>query len=279
MLHFLRSRKEKEKKLRHKVQEVIRANKPKKLRMLLSESKAQKLIRKTGGIVLHRCLFPAINVSHFECIEELLKAGVKPCYENRRNAVIHTIFKEQVSVLRLLLEYGANPDVDLDMTQPLYYAASFADLTCFRMLLLFGADPDYNCSHPEFLSSAPDVSSILGMCLANSYEVQFVKLLIQFGANMYLPDIQRTRIQVDNDAAKLLDREMVHPRSLMSQCRITIRRLMKQVGKLGLIGRLEVPDVLLRYLQYHDELDYQEKLPRHYQARYPVFHCRDPCLI
>ncbi|XP_044124793.1 ankyrin repeat and SOCS box protein 12-like isoform X2 [Bufo gargarizans] len=265
MLDFFRSRKEKA--LRHKVQEAIKGNNREELCMLLSENKACKLIRKTDGIFLHGCLLNAVGANRSECIEELLKAGVKPCYEQRRNTLMHAIFTEQVSILRLLLEYGANPDAGLRLKQPLYYAANFADLTCFRMLLLYGADPDYNCSHRDFLNSYPDFPSLLGMCLANNYEVQFVELLIQFGANMYLPDIQKTRIQVDNDAAKLLDREMVHPRSLMSQCRIAIRRSMKQVGKLGLIDQLEIPKRLLRYLQYHDELDNTEKLPRYYAER------------
>ncbi|XP_075691863.1 ankyrin repeat and SOCS box protein 12-like isoform X3 [Rhinoderma darwinii] len=260
--------------LHGKARDAMRANKPEELRMLLSTNKAKKLIRKTGGNVLSYCLTDAIGHRHFECIQELLKAGANPCVVGECNPVMRTImYGGNLKVLKLLLEYGAHPNSDSGPGThvPLYFLANFADPGCFRMLLLYGADPDYNCSHRYFLNSTPDPTSVLGMCLTNDYEVLFVKLLIQFGANMYLPDIQKILMQADNDAARLLNKEKVNPRSLMSQCRIAIRRLLNQVKKLSLIDQLAIPNKLVRYLQYHDELDNPEKFPRHYRE-YSKYH-------
>ncbi|KAM3912425.1 ankyrin repeat and SOCS box protein 12-like [Leptodactylus fuscus] len=269
MSDILRSKKEHE--LHGKARDAMRANKPEELRVLLSDNKAQKLIKETGGRVLSYCLVDAIGHRHLECIQELLKAGAYPCEVGECRPVMRTIIHGgDVRVLKLLLDYGASPDPVYGPGdyKPLYYGVRFADVGCFTQLLLYGADPDYNCSDRD-----PDARSVLGFCLANNYEVPFVELLVQFGANMYIPDIQKVLIHADNEAAKLVKSEKVHPRSLMSQCRIAIRRRLKQVGKLRLLDQLEIPTDLIRYLQYHNELDYPDKLPRYEEEHFKYDRC------
>lgn len=264
----------KEAALHNRAQRATRADKPEELRVILSDHKAKKLLSEPGGKVLDYLLNDAIGFGRFECIQELIKAGANPNCRGHCSHVRDAIREGgDIGILRLLLDNGADFDSDFapHSDLPLYFSASFADLRCFRQLLLYGADPDYNCSHRDFLTTTPDAESVLGMCLANNYELPFVKLLIQFGANMYLPDIQKILIQTENDATKLLNREKAHPRSLMSQCRIKIRRLLKQEGKLCLIDQLEIPQDLVRYLQYHRELDYPEQ-PARYQEEYTMFH-------
>ncbi|KAM3912424.1 ankyrin repeat and SOCS box protein 12-like [Leptodactylus fuscus] len=258
MLDILKSIKERG--VPGKILDAIKTDKPRELCMLLSKNKVKKQIRKTDGKVLCDYLYMAICHGYFRCMEELLKAGAYPnamgwCYPLTR-----IITAGEVNLLKMLLDYGANPDCSQEV--PLHISARRAELGMFRMLLLYGADPNYNGSDSDSYTDIPH--SVLWMCIANNYEVQFVELLILFGANMYLPDIHVFPIQADNDAAKHLDRERVHPRSLMSQCRIAIRRRLKQVGKLRLLDQLEIPANLVRYLQYHNELDYPEKLPRYY---------------
>ncbi|XP_066438205.1 ankyrin repeat and SOCS box protein 12-like [Eleutherodactylus coqui] len=182
--------------------------------------------------------------------------------------VIHLLYgRGNVRLLQLLLEYGAIADScdGLISSMPLYIAANHGYIDCFRMLLLYGADPDYKCFRYDLETDTPDYRSVLGMCLKNNYEAPFVELLIQFGANMYLPNIQKALLEVDNDATRLLDREKAHPKSLKSQCRIAIRRRLKQVGKLRLIHQLEIPNELMEYLQHHNEFDDIKKLPRCYE--------------
>ncbi|XP_040262248.1 ankyrin repeat and SOCS box protein 12-like [Bufo bufo] len=220
-------------------------------------------------------LFTAVSGGHFDCVKELLKAGACPSGSiyNNCTPVLNAAREGNTSILRELLDYGAEPNVKCKLpnwttniattTGPLYLSAVYGHLECFRILLLYGADPDYNCTDEKLLKRIQCPKTVLDVCLKHGCRTSFVKLLVDFGANVYLPDIHISTSFPNHEAMELLATEKVHPRSLMSQCRITIRRLMKQVRKLGLIDQLEVPDVLLRYLQYHDELDYQEKLPRH----------------
>ncbi|XP_075115905.1 inversin-like [Leptodactylus fuscus] len=203
MLNILRFRKEKA--LRDKVLDTIKTNKPEDLRLLLSKDKVKKLIRKTGGKVLSRSLISAIHNKHLECMEELLKAGAYPGVVDNRNLVARAVNMRKGRFLKLLLEYGANPDCGEDL--PLYTSARMAELGIFRTLLLYGADPDYNGSDQEFLRKYLNSQSVLGWCLASNCDVQFVQLLVQFGANMYVPDIQEILLQADNDAARYLSRE------------------------------------------------------------------------
>ncbi|XP_066437761.1 ankyrin repeat and SOCS box protein 12-like [Eleutherodactylus coqui] len=263
----------KELALHRKACTLIRACKEEELRALLSKNEAKKHIRKTSGNVLRRCLKVAMVNKYIECIEELLKAGANPRILLDSCSVPYILNRRgNVRLLQLLLEYGASADSDKspESANPLYIAANHGDFECFRMLLLYGADPDHKCFHYDSEGDTPDDTSVLGMCLKKNFEAPFVELLIQFGANMYLPDIQKALLEVDNDATRLLDREKAHPRSLKSQCRIAIRRRLKQVGKLRLIHQLEIPNELMEYLQYHNEFDDIKKLPRCYQrSSYP----------
>ncbi|XP_066437759.1 ankyrin repeat and SOCS box protein 12-like [Eleutherodactylus coqui] len=257
----------KELALHRKACTLIRACKEEELRALLSKDEAKKLIRKTSGNVLRRCLKVAMVNKYIGCIEELLKAGANPRILLDSCSVSHILYRRgNVRLLQLLLEYGANADSceGRKSSKPLYIAANHGYIDCFRMLLLYGADPDFKCFHYDLEGYTPDDRSVLGMCLKRNFEAPFVELLIQFGANMNLPDIQKALLEVDNDATRLLDREKAHPRSLKSQCRIAIRRWLKQVGKLRLIHQLEIPNELMEYLQYHNEFDDIKKLPRYY---------------
>ncbi|XP_066437765.1 ankyrin repeat and SOCS box protein 12-like isoform X2 [Eleutherodactylus coqui] len=221
--------------LHRKACTLIRACKEEELRALLSENEAKKLIRKTSGNVLRRCLQVAIDKQYMGCIEELLKAGANPRILLDSCSVPSIVYGQgNVRLLQLLLEYGASED---------------------------------SCK----AAGTADGTSVLGMCLKRNYEAPFVELLIQFGANIYLPHIQKALLEVDNDATRLLDREKAHPRSLKSQCRIAIRRWLIQVGKLRLIDQIDIPDQLEKYLQYHNEFDDIKKLPRCYQRfTYPI---------
>ncbi|XP_066437764.1 ankyrin repeat and SOCS box protein 12-like isoform X1 [Eleutherodactylus coqui] len=260
--------------LHRKACTLIRACKEEELRALLSENEAKKLIRKTSGNVLRRCLQVAIDKQYMGCIEELLKAGANPRILLDSCSVPSIVYGQgNVRLLQLLLEYGASEDSCKGRKSSilLYYAAENGYIDCFRMLLLYGADPDYKCFRFDLAAGTADGTSVLGMCLKRNYEAPFVELLIQFGANIYLPHIQKALLEVDNDATRLLDREKAHPRSLKSQCRIAIRRWLIQVGKLRLIDQIDIPDQLEKYLQYHNEFDDIKKLPRCYQRfTYPI---------
>ena len=55
-------------------------------------------------------------------------------------ALQHAVAKDQVEAVRVLLEWGADPDAQRDGGTPLFIAANKKDLTSLRLLLDAGAD-------------------------------------------------------------------------------------------------------------------------------------------
>ncbi|XP_075040500.1 ankyrin repeat and SOCS box protein 12-like isoform X2 [Mixophyes fleayi] len=205
-------------------------------------------------------LFTAACAGHFDCVRELLKAGASPSGSIYNNCTpVLTVAREgNVHILRELLEYGADPNVKCKLpdwaannttsTGPLYLSAVYGHLECFRTLLLYGADPDYNCTDERLLKRIKQAKTVFDVCLKHGCKTPFVKLLVDFGANVYLPDINIAKSFPNHEAIELLARERVFPKSLLSQCRLSILKLVRQVGKMHLIDQLEIPQPMTRYL-------------------------------
>ncbi|KAM8953651.1 ankyrin repeat and SOCS box protein 12-like [Pelodytes ibericus] len=207
-------------------------------------------------------LFAAVCAGHFECVKALLKAGANPrgSHYNNSTPVLMAARDGKTNILKELLDYGAAANVRLKMpiscrsstafTGPLYLAAVYGHLECFRTLLLYGANPDYNCSDRKAIKRMKQTKSVLEFCLKHGCEKSFIKLLVDFGANKYLPDIDVSNSYLNNEATELLMRERAVPRSLMSQARLTIRKVLRDVGHIHHIDQLEVPTMMMRYLQH-----------------------------
>ncbi|KAM4662474.1 ankyrin repeat and SOCS box protein 12-like [Discoglossus pictus] len=204
-------------------------------------------------------LFTAVSAGQFDCVRELLKAGANPCGSiyNNCTPVLTAARDGHANILRELLEYGAEPNVrskasdwassNTTTTGPLYLSAVYGHLECFKTLLLYGANPDYNCTDNELLRRIKQPKSVLEVCLKHGCRTQFVQLLIDFGANMYLPETDPNNVFPSLEAVELFIRERGHPRSLMAQSRLTIRRLFRNRN---LIDKLEIPHSVIRYLQH-----------------------------
>ncbi|XP_075040503.1 ankyrin repeat and SOCS box protein 12-like [Mixophyes fleayi] len=207
-------------------------------------------------------LFAAVSGGHFDCVRELLKAGANPCGSiyNNCSPVLTASRDGNAKILKELLQYGADSNVRSKMTNraasstsctgPLYLAAVYGHLECFKTILLYGAEPNYNCTDQGLLKTIKHPVTVLEMCLKHCCDPQFVKLLIEFGANVYLPNIQANKSLTDHHSLELLARASECPRSLISQCRLTIRRILRQVGRLHLIEELVIPLRIVRYLQH-----------------------------
>ncbi|XP_044124322.1 ankyrin repeat and SOCS box protein 12 [Bufo gargarizans] len=205
-------------------------------------------------------LFTAVSGGHFDCVRELLKAGACPSGSiyNNCTPVLNAAREGNTSILRELLDYGAEPNVKCKLpnlttniattTGPLYLSAVYGHLECFRILLLYGADPDYNCTDEKLLKRIKCPKTVLDVCLKHGCRTSFVKLLVDFGANVYLPDIHISKSFPNHEAMELLARNKVHPKSLMSQCRLTILKLLRQVEKMQHLQQLEIPQTMIRYL-------------------------------
>ncbi|CAH2315324.1 ankyrin repeat and SOCS box 12 [Pelobates cultripes] len=207
-------------------------------------------------------LFTAVSAGHYDCVRELLKAGASPSGSiyNNCSPVLCAAREGRTNILRELLEYGAEANVrsklpnwaanNTSSTGPLYLSAIYGHLECFKTLLLYGADPDYNCSDETLLKKIKHPKTVLDICLKHGCRTPFLKLLVDFGANVYLPDIHISKSFPDLEAMELLVRERVYPKSLMSQSRLSIRKLLREVGKIHLIDQLGIPQTILRYLQH-----------------------------
>ncbi|XP_053547652.1 ankyrin repeat and SOCS box protein 12-like [Bombina bombina] len=207
-------------------------------------------------------LFTAVSAGHLDCVRELLKVGANPggSIYNNCSPVLIAAREGNASILRELLEYGAETNVrsrvpdwaasNTSSSGALYLSAVYGHLECFKLLLLYGADPDYNCTSKELLERIKNPKSVLEICLKHGCRTQFIQLLIDFGANVYLPNIEVNRSFPNHKAMELLLSERVNPRSLMSQSRLTIRKLLGQLGRRKCIPQLNIPSSMIRYLQH-----------------------------
>uniref|UniRef100_A0A8C5WIP2 Ankyrin repeat and SOCS box protein 12 n=1 Tax=Leptobrachium leishanense TaxID=445787 RepID=A0A8C5WIP2_9ANUR len=163
-------------------------------------------------------LFTAVSAGHYDCVKELLKAGASPSGSvyNNCSPVLAAARDGKTNILQELLQYGAEANVRSRLpewsanyttcTGPLYLSAVYEHLECFRTLLLNGADPDYNCTDQTLLGRIKNPKTVLDICLKHECRIPFVKLLIDFGANVYLPDLQSKTFPND-EALELLLRE------------------------------------------------------------------------
>ncbi|KAG8553793.1 hypothetical protein GDO81_003547 [Engystomops pustulosus] len=208
-------------------------------------------------------LFAAVSAGHLDCVRELLKAGANPrgSVHNNCSPMLSASRVGHVNILKELLEYGADVNTRArrrpkrpgsSCTGPLYLAAVYGHLECFRTLLLHGAEPNYNCTDQDILRRMKNPVSVLETCLRHGCGPEFINLLIDFGARVHLPNMNAYQSLAQRPALEFLEREKVYPRSLMSQCRVSIRRRLYQIGKLGFIDQLDIPKRMVNYLLYQN---------------------------
>ncbi|XP_066189850.1 ankyrin repeat and SOCS box protein 12 [Sylvia atricapilla] len=207
-------------------------------------------------------LFVAVSNGHLDCVRALLEAGANPLGSvyNNCSPLLLAARDGHVDILRQLLEHGAEANVHARLPEwaansvscsgPLYLAATYGHLECFRLLLLHGADPDYNCAEQSVLAQIREPKTLLETCLRHGCRGEFVRLLIDFGANVYLPKVPVDGAAPRSEGLELLLQARAHPKSLLSQSRLAMRRLLKQPGCSAALRELEIPTALARYLQH-----------------------------
>ncbi|OCT65820.1 hypothetical protein XELAEV_18042070mg [Xenopus laevis] len=188
---------------------------------------------------------------------ELLEDGASPCgsIHNNGSPVLTSAREGNASILRELLKHGAEVNVksklpdwatnNTSTTGPLYLSAVYGHTQCFKTLLLYGADPDYNCTDQKLLQRIKQPKTVLEICLKHGCRTYFVQMLIDFGANLYLPDIHTNKAFPNHEAMELLMRE---------ECRLAIRNQLREAREERctehLIEQLEIPQSMIRYLQH-----------------------------
>ncbi|XP_060782884.1 ankyrin repeat and SOCS box protein 12b [Neoarius graeffei] len=207
-------------------------------------------------------LFTAVSGKHLGCVSALLKAGADPNGSEYNNCspVLTAAREGDVDILKELLYYGAETDIRAKVPDwasnattcrgPLYIAAIYGHLDCFKLLLLHGANPDYNCKDEKILARLKQSNTVLDTCLKYGCQSEYIQLLIDFGANVYIPMVSMDKTKEQNEAFMLLLRERVFPKTLMSQIRLAIRKYLSTAHKLDLIDQLDIPQMLKNYLKH-----------------------------
>lgn len=164
-------------------------------------------------------LFTAVAGKHLDCVVALLKAGADPNGSpyNNCSPVLTAAREGDVDILRELLRHGADVDVKPKIPDwasnatacrgPLYISACYGHLECFKLLLQHGANPDYNCTDEKMLSRIKQPKTVLEMCLKYGCGPQYIQLLVDFGANVYLLTVIVDKTTRQNEAAMLLLKE------------------------------------------------------------------------
>ncbi|KAM5221961.1 ankyrin repeat and SOCS box protein 12 [Ctenodactylus gundi] len=207
-------------------------------------------------------LFTAVSHGHLDCVRVLLEAGACPggSIYNNCSPVLIAARDGAGAILQELLGHGAEVNVKAKLpvwssnmatcSGPLYLAAVYKHLDCFRLLLLHGADPDYNCTDEGLLAHIPQLRTLLEVCFHHNCEPEYIQLLIDFGANIYLPSLPLDLTSQDDKAVALLLEARVTPQSLLSQARLVIRRALHQTRQLQAIDQLNIPPMLISYLKH-----------------------------
>ncbi|KAM9850252.1 ankyrin repeat and SOCS box protein 12a [Aulostomus maculatus] len=207
-------------------------------------------------------LFTAVSGKHLDCVVALLKAGADPngSQYNNCSPVLTAAREGDVDILQELLHFGAEVDVRPKVPDwasnatacrgPLYISAVYGHLDCFKLLLLHGANPNYNCTDEKMLARIKQPKTVLEVCLRYGCGVEYIQLLIDFGADVYLPTLIIDKTTKQNEALVLLLKERVCPKTLMLQTRLAIRRRLPFAKKELAIDRLDIPLVLRNYLKH-----------------------------
>ncbi|KAL0973786.1 hypothetical protein UPYG_G00211150 [Umbra pygmaea] len=207
-------------------------------------------------------LFTAVSGKHLDCVVALLKAGADPNGSTYNNCspVLTAAREGDVDILRELLQFGAEIDVWPKVPEwasnatacrgPLYISAVYGHLDCFKLLLLHGANSNYNCKSEKMLARIKQPKTVLEMCLRHGCGVEYIQLLIDFGANVYLPTLIIDKTTKQNEAVLLLLKKRVCPKTLMSQTRLAIRSYLPMVNKMAAIDGLDIPQILKNYLKH-----------------------------
>lgn len=164
-------------------------------------------------------LFTAVSGKHLDCVVALLKAGADPngSQYNNCSPVLTAAREGDVDVLRELLRFGAEVDVKPKVPEwatnatacrgPLYISAVYGHLDCFKLLLLHGANPDYNCTDVKMLARIKQPKTVLETCLHYGCGQEYIQLLVDFGADVYLPTLIVDKSMKQNEALALLLKE------------------------------------------------------------------------
>lgn len=120
-------------------------------------------------------LFSAIHAGQAEVVEALLMKGADPNQKDKRGLtpLRYALFHDRPGIVRLLLNYGADPNTESINCLPLEYAVSRQKKNMIKMLLQRGANPNAvksnGCKPAACLTKQEDKSEIVDLLLHAEY--------------------------------------------------------------------------------------------------------------
>jgi ankyrin repeat protein len=131
----------------------------------------------------------------------------------RATGVLHiAVKKNDIESLKLLLEYGANPNMlDLGYCSPLHWAAAKNNIAAVKLLLAAKVDPN--------LQDLAKSTALHEAVRKNNIEI--IQLLLLNGADPNLADIEGgTAFSLVGDNQQLLDVMLLHSTSIPAGCMV-----------------------------------------------------------
>ena len=141
----------------------------------------------------------------------ILEQIIQEIQNLKTTSVLHVaIKKNDIESLKLLLEYGANPNVvDLGYCSPLHWAAAKNNLTATKILLEAKVDPNL-----QDLAKSTALHEAV-----RKKNLEIIKLLIINGADPNLEDLGgETSFDLVGDEQQLLDVILMHSKSIPAGC-------------------------------------------------------------
>ncbi|XP_076023526.1 ankyrin repeat and SOCS box protein 13-like [Genypterus blacodes] len=191
-------------------------------------------------------LCEASSAGSVECVRILLEHGAKanPALTSRTASPLHEASMGGKSdCVKLLVAMGACLEAyDLYHGTPLHVACVNEHIECVRVLLNAGANVNATRLHQTPLHHA-----------AKNMREDVIEILLEFGANIYARD-QQDKKPVDytdpgSPSAARLRLQETRPCSLEQLSRLAVRKILGTRAP-KVIGQLDIPKLLIRYLLY-----------------------------
>ncbi|KAK6181313.1 hypothetical protein SNE40_009194 [Patella caerulea] len=228
----------------------------------------------------------AATCGHADCVDILLSHGAKTDIADIKGQtpLFVSVKNGHIKCVETLLRHGANPEGDDDVVySPLYIAAMNGYNEILQLLIKYGADLSqrrirvdrsfrndplqiaiayhhYNCCK-TLLCAGYDANAVVSMYtmyhVADKHkcDVKFLKLLYEFGVHFFTRDqkgkypweLEPFETKDSAICSKYLISIKENSRSLLSACRLTIRKSMRDIKRMN---QLCLPVYLLDYLNY-----------------------------
>ncbi|KAG9486102.1 hypothetical protein GDO78_008923 [Eleutherodactylus coqui] len=188
-------------------------------------------------------LYSACSSGSVACVSMLLDHGANPELEIQLACPLHeAVIRGHRECAEMLITYGADIEKELqNRGTPLYLACAHQKTECVRRLLELGADVNHGKQRDSPLHAA-----------ARRTSVEIVKLLIDYGANIKYKNMEGKypiEISVPKSPVERALLVAEGPASLAQLCRLSIR---KRLGSscLQVVPRLQLPNRLIHFLLY-----------------------------